>query len=294
MQTLFIFLALLLVQLQDTPPLAQVQLVSNRRLHTEPAYSAPVSGGVRRGTVVLLYEIEDRWGRTPDGWVSLRGMTPQPALVHLGASLRRDVPLRPSWDAETPWGTLKRGTPAGIAAIFHGDALVYSADAAGWVDLERITITEPSSDVVDFLEQRAFVKVESAALFDTPQESASPQAVLLLGKEVTILHSSDSGWALLRSNHLYGWSRLENFDLVLAAQARGQMNAGPINFRRTPSPSGAIMTVLDYLAGVLILGRSADSEWLYVRARGLDGWVAAPYVDFDRAINDLPIIQGNN
>jgi hypothetical protein len=69
------------------------------------------------------------------------------------------------------------------------------------------------------------------------------------------------------------------------------MNAGPVNLRRRPV-DGDVVNVVDFQASVLILGRNAARDWLYIRTEaGLEGWVAAEFVDYEGNLRRLPLIR---
>jgi hypothetical protein len=167
--------------------------------------------------------------------------------------------------------------------------LVYGQAGAGWVSLDKLQLTAPQPDLVDFVERRAYVKVESVDLRALPDETAEGISFLLLGEEVRVLFQGGD-WVLVKTDTAFGWSQSTNFDILPSAVVRGEMNASPVNLRRVPD--GQVIGVLEYRESVLVVGRDEAEEWLFIRlpARGLEGWVAAQFVDFAGERDDLPVI----
>jgi hypothetical protein len=231
----------------------------------------------------LIYEQVGDWGRSKIGWLNLQGLILEPAVVQYQATYEGDLILGPGL-------SLPAGEVAGVLALFEGQALVYSRLGAAWVAADLLELSEPGPDLRDFVERSAYVRVLSAALYADPDEASPPLAEIDLGRQVSLVYQ-DQDWALVRGPGVYGWSRLENFDPALLAQGRGQMNAGPVNLRRRPV-DGDVVNVVDFQASVLILGRNAARDWLYIRTEaGLEGWVAAEFVDYEGNLRRLPLIR---
>jgi uncharacterized protein YraI/lysophospholipase L1-like esterase len=70
----------------------------------------------------------------------------------------------------------------------------------------------------------------------------------------------------------------------------GQITAGTLNLRATPSLNGDVLAELPRGTRVLIVGRSADNIWLQIQASGLSGWVAGRYVQADVALSTIPVV----
>ncbi len=71
----------------------------------------------------------------------------------------------------------------------------------------------------------------------------------------------------------------------------GTVNAAGLRFRSAPDTgTGAVLAELDLNSRLYVYGRNADGTWLYVaREVGSErGWVFVPYVDLDRAVEQLP------
>ena len=297
MHILIILLLLLFLQNQNgTPiplPLAQIQISERTLIYEETSSDAEVITRARRGDVLPVYEIEGVWGRVEGGWLRMEDQTLEPAVVHFSAIVLDR--LTPAADLDAVEQTLLEievGQMVGVTAIFGDYALVYTELIAGWVRVDDLRIDFPTPELVSFIEQDAYVKVEQSHFYAQPDLNSEVVSVQLLGRRVTVLYHQD-GWVLVRTGYDLGWSRSENFDFVPRAQAQAEMNAGPVNLRETPV-NGRVIAVLDYLESILVVGRNSDDNWLYIRRlSGVEGWVSARYVNFEGSIDDLPVIAAN-
>jgi uncharacterized protein YgiM (DUF1202 family) len=54
-----------------------------------------------------------------------------------------------------------------------------------------------------------------------------------------------------------------------------------------------VVTVASYGSGVVLLGRTSDNSWLYLRASdGKEGWANAGYISTVMNVNLLPVLAG--
>jgi len=76
-----------------------------------------------------------------------------------------------------------------------------------------------------------------------------------------------------------------------SAPANAQVSAGGggLRLRRGPGLSQPILTMLNALTPLTIIGRTPDSSWLEVIAPGGAGWVMAQWVDSSIALDSIPI-----
>ncbi len=280
---------ILTLLLQLDFPLAQIQMLESRPLYAEPSLLSEVQSKARPNEVLFIYNRQDGWAQTAQGWLALDGLSLEPAVVHFGAMVDSPVEITPLGNFSdamlTPQDTI------GVAAIFENQALVYTDSIIGWADLNRLEITDPPPDVVDFIEQMAYVQVENAEIRSVSKDGETI-ATLPFGQEVTLLFTTENK-VFIRSRQVIGWSEIENFDISPSPITRGETNASPINFY-FPTPQDDVIELLDFRETVLVLGRDEAGKWLYLRRQdGLVGWSPAEYIDLDLEIVTLPIIEGN-
>ncbi|MBZ0310737.1 MAG: SH3 domain-containing protein, partial [Anaerolineae bacterium] len=268
-------------------PLAQVQVQNSLSLNQEPHFSSEVLGKAYPGDVLLIYETEGIWAQTELGWLVLDNLPLEPAAVHYSVIISSPLEIEPIGESEA---VILPDTIIGVTAIFERQALVYTESAAGWAALSEIELTEPVTDLRDFVEQPAYVKVEQADIYTLPNETSSPQTFLPLGQEAVLLYQQGS-WVLVRSRHIVGWSKIAQFDVGLKPVAYAETTASPINFYY-PTPESSVIDLLDYQERVLVLGRDESGKWLYLRQQdGLEGWAPAYYIDI--VVEELPVVKGN-
>lgn len=266
-------------------PIGQVQITAVVDLYPAPDPKAVSEKRARPGDVVLIYAQIEGWVRTANGWFELGAMALEPAVVHYSAILPTPMPISDEMGG-APTQTLQPDEIVGVAAIFEEWALLYSRSGIGWAALADLQIIEPTADLLDFAVQPAYIQVESADFYRAIEGEV--QFSRPLGEAVDLLYTQGA-WGFVRVKQFYGWSRLDNFDRVLMPQARGETSAGPVNVRLAPV-DGRVITALDYREDLLVLGRNAAGDWLYIRARGLDGWILADFVAFAGSHDTLPVI----
>lgn len=66
---------------------------------------------------------------------------------------------------------------------------------------------------------------------------------------------------------------------------------GNLNLRDRPSTTATIVASLPPRSQLIVLGRTAQSDWLRVRAPGGDGWVTAEFIDLLSAVDGLPVVE---
>ena len=268
-------------------PIGQVQISEIVDLYPAPNPDAVSEKRARPGDVLLIYAQIENWVRAENGWFQLtEQMSLEPAVVHYGAILPEAVEVA-RYFMEPPTATLPANSNAGIAAISGEWAFLYSSQGVGWTPLSKIQVVEPLPDLLDFVEQRAYIQTEFTYFYDQPAGVINFSRPL--GEAVDLLYV-EGEWVLVRGKNYLGWSELAHFDRVLMPLARGMTSAGPVNVRITPV-DGRVITALDYHEDLLVLGRNATSDWLHIRARGLDGWISADFVDFEGTIAALPVIE---
>lgn len=285
-----LFLNLILIYLlNNAVPVAQVQVVDSLVLYSEPTFSSDFQSKARPGEVLLVYAIQGSWAQTERGWFKHDDLTLEPAVVHYSAGVHVPIEIEPILDA--PSGSwILPGESIGVAAIFENRALVYTRSAVGWTSLSELEINPPTADLVDFVEQGAYVRVEEAVLFTLPDEQGEKLQSLPLGQEAVLVYQSGT-WVLVRSRHRIGWGRSADFEVGLKPIIRAETNASPINFYY-PVPNETVIGLLDYRENVLVLGKDESGKWLYLRRQdGTEGWSPAQY--FDVETDQLPVVKGN-
>lgn len=283
-----LFLNLILTLLfNNAVPLAQVQVLTSLSLYQEPQFSSEMVAEAYAGDVLLVYEIKENWAQTEQGWFVLDNLPLEPAVVHYSAVMTSPLEIEPILESET---VILPDTVMGVTAIFEGRALVYTESTVGWAALSEIELLEPVSDLMDFVEQPAYVKVEQADIYPLPAETSPLQNSLPLGQEAALLYQHGE-WVLVRSRHVIGWGKMTDFDVGLKPIIRAETNASPINFYY-PTPEATVIGLLDYRESVLVLGRDESGKWLYLRRQnGLEGWAPAQYIEVD--VEPLPVVKGN-
>lgn len=124
----------------------------------------------------------------------------------------------------------------------------------------------------------------------------SGEYVWLLGRNL------DTTWInIMDINEIQGWVNSRYLatstnlgNLPVAAQSgTGYVAAGNLNIRSTPGAGGNVVTVASYGSGVVLLGRTSDNSWLYLRASdGKEGWANAGYISTVMNVNLLPVLAG--
>ncbi len=75
----------------------------------------------------------------------------------------------------------------------------------------------------------------------------------------------------------------------------GTVNTGQLNVRSGPSPSYSILASVFQGETVALLGRNADSSWLYLQTnQGVVGWSNSKYITSSTPITNLPVVDGSS
>ncbi len=174
-------------------------------------------------------------------------------------------------DATSGW------VPAGALVLYNADSLTTVDEAfspgpvATLIADAMIPMSTPIADMLEALPTAAALNAarataiaagDSAALVATP---AAPAAALAAD-------ASDAPDA--------------------SAVLIGTVNtSGNLNLRDAPSASATLVASLPAQSQLIVLGRTAQSDWLRVRAPGGDGWVDARFVDLLGAVEGLPVVE---
>ena len=65
----------------------------------------------------------------------------------------------------------------------------------------------------------------------------------------------------------------------------------PANVRSAPNAQANVVGTIGIDSVVVVVGRSADSSWYYVRSGAVQGWVFAPGVTFNGSAEQIPVVQ---
>lgn len=134
------------------------------------------------------------------------------------------------------------------------------------------------------------VLVANKKIYITPIINSLVLEELKEEKEVEII-SEISGWSYIKIGTTTGWVRTEdiqnkevesntsspeNNDNNTSSQKTGYIKADSVNFRKTPSTSGEIITKLSKNAKVKII--TQDEKWAQVEYNGNTGYVSIDYI----------------
>lgn len=120
--------------------------------------------------------------------------------------------------------------------------------------------------------------------------------VLLVGRNL------DSTWLLI-SNYSgqQGWVNAKYLATttnvatlpVASHTGTGHVLAGNLNLRSAAGPGNSVVTVAPYGSSLVLIGRTSDNAWLYVRAgNGKEGWSNRAYITTSLDVNQLPVLAG--
>jgi uncharacterized protein YgiM (DUF1202 family) len=203
------------------------------------------------------------------GWVNARYITPSASIALLpvvDSSVSTPVPGVPTSTPVGPTATPTAMLPTTIpnTAVINTAALnVRSGPGVGYV---RVTTVD------------------------------NGELVWLLGRNL------DTSWVNIADiNDIQGWvnarylsssSNLANLP-VTSQSGTGTVVAGNLNVRSVPGIGGSVVTVAPNGSAVVLLGRTSDNTWLYVRASdGQEGWANATYISTGMNVNMLPSLAG--
>lgn len=213
---------------------------------------------------------------------------------------------------------LQRGYSAGLIGK-NSDSTWYQIileGGSGWVNASYLNIvnghTVPVITIPPTSQPEVFYGfVNTGALNIRPIPSAvnnTPLTFVLRNTRLGILgRNADNSWFKVRSpNNIEGWVRSRYLDLPagdpiipildggttpLPSQVTGYVNTGALNIRSVPNPVNNIP--LRYIlrnTGVMVIGRTSDSEWYKITADGTTGWVRGKYITITNGVlSNTPI-----
>ncbi len=124
----------------------------------------------------------------------------------------------------------------------------------------------------------------------------SGELVWLLGRNL------DTTWIQVADvNNVQGWvngrylvTSSSQTNLPVTSQTgTGTVVAGNLNVRSAPGVGGSVVTVASFGSSAVLIGRTSDNAWLYIRASdGKEGWVNAGYISTALNVNLLPSLAG--
>ena len=151
-----------------------------------------------------------------------------------------------------------------------------------------VSISVPLGDLVNV---RSGPDVRYPVIGQLAQEESAP----LTGK------TEDGQWWQIDFNGKVGWVATDFVQVNGDSSAVPTINATPItqaivpphdvvNVRRGPGVNYRVITRLSAGQSALIIGKSADEQWLQVRIRNSAGWVAEQYVKVQGDLASVPVV----
>lgn len=243
-----------------------------------PGVQYGVIDAVYSGDVLILVgrNADSTWinVQTPDnvvGWVNARYLNPsQPfsVLPVVSNTVSTPTPAPPGVATATP-----TPIPPGATAVPPG------IPGTGFVNTAHLNVR--SGPGVGYTRVTAVDNGDLVSLMGRNLDNTW----VMIGVSTT-----QQGWV----NARYITSNSSIAALPVAAQSgTGYVATGNLNIRSTPGVGTSVVTVMPYGASVVLLGRSSDNTWLYLRANdGKEGWANAAYLVTTMNVNLLPVLSG--
>lgn len=279
---------------------------SDLAIYAEQNIGSEVLATVASGSTVDVFEEGDLWSRVgfegTVGWTFTRllDISAKPLYLEAVTATRSDLAIRTEPDiAADVIATVPNGTVVGVLLVDGSWAQVFTGEVIGWTFAAELPeLTEPTGNL-QFAQADGVTQTNSAvALREGPDIGTPEVGVLEAGTAVKVL-GYDGVFAFVRSaDGLTGWAFTSRFAITPRAYAAGTLNAGPVNFR--DAPDGAVVTVLPFESGVLLIGRNEDGSWINVRypaqifvdgepVENAEGWISAEFIDTAYDTSLLPV-----
>lgn len=222
--------------------------------------------------------------------------TPSPTVT---PSITPTVILLPTATFAPP--TVPAAVPAAVPSAVPPTAVVLQPPTAA-PTLTPNTFTSPNAWVLP--------REAGATLYSTPGTAGMVTGTLAGNTPLLLIgRTANNDWIQVAAvGSLSGWLRYADIQTVLdiatlpvtgeaqeafvtaTPDAAVKADAGGLRVRATP---GLEAPVLNYLAAydrLRVLGRTADNQWLEIRAEnGAAGWVLSAYVDVYLALDGVPV-----